>query len=81
MANHLHLLLRPDHASELPRLMHWIGWTSAIALNHLSGRCGHFWEARTYATAIAAKDHRRVLNRLRYIHANPKGNRNQKRVL
>ncbi len=52
--------------------MHWFGWYSAMALNRLSGRCGHFWEARYYATAIAAKDHRRVLNTLRYIHANPK---------
>ena len=26
IANHLHLLLRPDDASELPKLMHWIGW-------------------------------------------------------
>ena len=38
----------------------------------MSGRCGHFWEARYYATAITPKDHRRVLNTLRYIHANPK---------
>ncbi len=72
MANHLHLLLRPDDASELPRLMHWFAWYSAMALNRLSGRCGHFWEARYYATAIAPKDHRRALNTLRTIHANPK---------
>ena len=72
MANHLHLLLRPDDASQLPKLMHWIGWYSAMALNRLSGRCGHFWEAWYDATAIAPKDHRRVLNTLRYIHANPK---------
>ena len=72
MANHLHLLLRPDDANELPKLMHWFGWYSAMALNRLSGRCGHFWEARYYATAIAPTDHRRVLNTLRYIHANPK---------
>jgi len=72
MANHLHLLIKPDDASQLPRLMHWIGWYSAMALNRLSGRCGHFWEARYYATAIAPKDHRRALNTLRYIHANPK---------
>jgi putative transposase len=26
MANHLHLLIRPDDASQLPRLMHWVGW-------------------------------------------------------
>ena len=49
-----------------------IGWYSAMALNRLSGRCGHFWEARYYATAIAPKDHGHVLNTLRYIHANPK---------
>jgi REP element-mobilizing transposase RayT len=42
MANHLHLLIRPDDASQLPRLMHWIGWYSAMALNRLAGRCGHF---------------------------------------
>ena len=42
MANHLHLLLRPDDASQLPKLMHWVGWYSAMALNRLSGRCGHF---------------------------------------
>ena len=70
-ADHLHLLIRPDDASQLPRLMHWIGWYSAMALNRLAGRCGHFWEARYYATAIAPKDHRRALNTLRYIHANP----------
>ena len=78
MANHLHLLIKPDDASQLPRLMHWIGWYSAMALNRLSGRCGHFWEARYYATAIAPKDHRRALNTLRYIHANPKAARVRK---
>ena len=35
-------------------------------------KTGHFWEARYDATAIAPQDHRRVLNTLRYIHANPK---------
>lgn len=35
MANHLHLLLRPDDANELPKLMHWFGWYSAMALNRL----------------------------------------------
>jgi putative transposase len=72
MANHLNLLIKADDASQLPRLMHWIGWYSAMALNRLSGLCGHFWESRYFATAIAPKDHRRVLNTLRYIHDNPK---------
>ena len=30
IANHLHLLLRPDDASELPKLMHWVGLHSAL---------------------------------------------------
>ena len=41
MANHLHLLIRPDDASQLPRLMHWVGWYSAMALNRLAGHRGH----------------------------------------
>jgi hypothetical protein len=49
-----------------------IGWYLAMALNRLSGHCGHLWEASYYATAIAPKDHRRVLNTLRCVHANPK---------
>ena len=72
MANHLHLLLKPADAKELPRVMHWFAWYSAMALNRLSRRCGHFWEARYFSTPIHPKDHRRMLNTLRYIHANPK---------
>ncbi len=43
-----------------------------MALNRLSGRCGHFWEARYFSTPIHPKDHRRMLNTLRSIHASPK---------
>ena len=49
-ANHLHLLLRPDDASDLPKLMHWIGWTSAMALNRLSDLCGYYWETKLNKT-------------------------------
>jgi REP element-mobilizing transposase RayT len=72
MANHLHLLLQPPHGKDLPGIMQWIGWTSAMALNRLTGRCGHFWEARYFSTPIEPGDRRRVLATLRYIHANPK---------
>ena len=27
-------------------MMHWVGWCASMLLNRLSGRCGHFWEAR-----------------------------------
>ena len=72
MANHIHLLLRPSDATQLPKLMHWVAWYAAMLLNRLAGRCGHFWEARYCSTPIAPKDHKRALNTLRYIHANPK---------
>jgi REP element-mobilizing transposase RayT len=72
MANHIHLLIKPDDASQLPKLMHWVGWYASMLLNRLTGRCGHFWEARYYSTPIAPEDHQRALNTLRYIHANPK---------
>ena len=35
-------------------------------------RKGHFWEARYGSSSFPVSDHRRVLNTLRYIHANPK---------
>ena len=72
MANHLHLLLEPQQGRDLPRIMQWFGWYSAMALNRLTGRCGHFWEARYFSTPIDPADRRRVLATLRYIHANPK---------
>ena len=42
MANHIHLLLKPDDATQLPKLMHWFAWYASMLLNRLSGRCGHF---------------------------------------
>jgi putative transposase len=72
MAYHIHLLIKPQDATQIPKLMHWVGWHASMLLNRLSGRCGHFWEARYYATPIAPDDHQRAFNTLRYIHANPK---------
>ena len=55
MANHLHLLLKPEDAKDLPRLMHWFAWYSAMDLNRLSGLCEHFWESRYFSTPIHKK--------------------------
>ena len=33
-------LLQPPQGKDLPRIMQWIGWYSAMALNRLTGRCG-----------------------------------------
>jgi REP element-mobilizing transposase RayT len=57
---------------DLPRIMQWIGWYSAMALNRLTVRCGHFWEARYFSTPIEPGDRRRVLATLRTIHAKAK---------
>ena len=35
-------------------------------------RTGHFWEQRYHSVGFPSSDYRRVLNTLRYIHANPK---------
>jgi REP element-mobilizing transposase RayT len=81
MANHLHLLLRPDDASELPKLMHWIGWYSAMALNRLSGRCGHFWEGKVLRHCDCSKRSQASAEYIAVYPRQPKGSRNQERVL
>ena len=72
MPNHVHYLLSPDRPEELPPLMHWLNWYSAMACNQLLNRKGHFWEERYFSVAIPHRDTERILKVLRYIHANPK---------
>lgn len=71
MSNHVHYLLKTENPSDLPRLMQWLNWYTAITLNRLLGRTGHFWEARYHAVPVPDGDQRHVLNVLRYIHGNP----------
>ncbi len=42
MRNHVHYLLTPDNPEELPKLMYWLNWYSAMCLNQLLKRTGHF---------------------------------------
>jgi len=44
MSNHVHYLIRPAQPEQMPRLMHWLNWYSAMLLNRLLHRRGHFWE-------------------------------------
>ncbi len=71
MSNHVHYLIEPRLPDELPRVMHWLNWYTAMGLNRLLGRRGHFWEARYHASWVSNRDQRHVLNVLRYIHGNP----------
>ncbi len=72
MSNHMHYLLSPQNPEDLPKLMHWLNWYSAMCCNQLLNRTGHFWEQRYFSEAIPHSDTGRILAVLRYIHANPK---------
>ena len=72
MSNHVHYLLEPAEPNDVPRIMHWLNWYTAMCFNRLLNRTGHFWEKRYHSTGFANTDHRRALNTLRYIHGNPR---------
>ena len=72
MSNHVHYLIRPARPEEMSRLMHWLNWYSAMLLNRLLRRRGHFWERRYHAVAVPDRDSGHALRVLRYIHANPR---------
>ncbi|MEI6559655.1 MAG: transposase [Rhodospirillaceae bacterium] len=72
MSNHVHYLMEPANPSDLLAIMHAINWYSAMCINRLLDRTGHFWEGRYHSVSFPRNDHQRVLNTLRYIHANPK---------
>ncbi|MDO5625248.1 MAG: transposase [Pseudomonadota bacterium] len=69
MDNHIHLLLTPDTAEGLPRLMqavgrHYVGW-----FNRRHGRSGTLWEGRYRSALIEAE--RYLLACMVYIDLNP----------
>jgi len=72
MSNHVHYLLEPKQPEDLPKIMHWLNWYTAMCFNRMLNRTGHFWEKRYHSTGFPVSDKRRALNTLRYIHANPK---------
>jgi putative transposase len=72
MSNHIHYLIEPKAPENIPKIMHYLNWFSAMAFNRMLNRRGHFWEKRYHKTEFLTTDKRRALNTLRYIHANPK---------
>jgi putative transposase len=72
MSNHVHYLIAPKQPEELPKIMHFLNWYTAMCFNRMLRRTGHFWEKRYYCDGFPASDKERALNTLRYIHANPK---------
>jgi len=72
MSNHVHYLLEPANCEELPKIMQWLNWYTAMCFNRMLNRTGHFWEKRYHSTGFPMSDKKRALNTIRYIHANPK---------
>ena len=72
MSNHVHYLLEPQAPDDLPKIMHWLNWYTAMGFNRMLNRSGHFWEKRYYSNGFPNTDRQRALNTLRYIHATPK---------
>jgi putative transposase len=72
MSNHVHYLLEPQQPDDLPKIMHWLNWYTAMCFNRMLNRTGHFWEQRYHSRGFLKDDYRRALNTLRYIHGNPK---------
>ena len=69
MDNHVHLLLTPDTADGLPRLMQALGRSYVRAFNARHGRTGTLWEGRYRSTVIEAE--RYLLACMAYIELNP----------
>ena len=72
MSNHVHYLLEPQQPEDLPKIMHWLNWYTAMCFNRMLNRTGHFWEKRYHSSGFDRNDYRRALNTIRYIHGNPK---------
>ena len=72
MSNPVHYLIEPAQSEDLPKIMHFLNWYTAMCFNRMLKRTGHFWEKRYYCDGFAPSDRERALNTLRYIHGNPK---------
>jgi putative transposase len=69
MTNHIHLLIQPAGAEDLPKIMHWFKTHSSKRWNFIHKSSGHLWGNRYYARPVAGfLDYLRVMD---YIDRNP----------
>lgn len=69
MTNHLHLLLTPQDAQGLPKMMQAVGRRYVQVFNKLHARTGTLWEGRYRSTLIQTD--RYLLSCMAYIDLNP----------
>ena len=69
MSNHVHLLVTPQDAVALSRMMQYVGRRYVPYVNHEYGRSGTLWEGRFKASLVQGQ--RYLFSCYRYIELNP----------
>ncbi|MGC1172770.1 REP-associated tyrosine transposase [Polaromonas sp.] len=69
MVNHFHLLVTPETADSLPRMMQAVGRRYVRCFNDSHGRSGTLWEGRYRSTLIQAETY--LLACMAYMDLNP----------
>ncbi len=69
MTNHVHLLVTPDHAESIPRLIIALGRRYVQYINTTYRRTGTLWDSRYKSSLIQAETY--LLSCQRYIELNP----------
>ena len=69
MTNHVHLLLTPDDASAVPRVLMSVGRRYVQYINYTYGRTGTLWDGRYKSSLVQADTY--LLFCQRYIELNP----------
>ena len=69
MANHVHLLITPQHAEGPAKLMQSLGRRYVQYINHTYRRSGSLWEGRYKSSVVQAESY--LLACMRYIELNP----------
>ena len=69
MTNHVHLLLTPELATSVPRLIISVGRRYVQYINHTYGRTGTLWDSRYKSSLVQAETY--LLLCQRYIELNP----------
>jgi len=69
MSNHVHLLITPDHADSISKMMQYTGRQYVPYFNRHYGRTGTLWEGRYKSSVIDAESY--YLACLHYIEMNP----------
>ncbi|MGB5324968.1 MAG: transposase [Pseudomonadales bacterium] len=69
MTNHVHLLVTPDHAHGVSKMMQAVGRHYVRSFNAMYGRSGTLWEGRFRSCIVETEDY--LLRCYRYIELNP----------